>query len=111
MNLTLASQIPTFFSSPSRMRITLTDRDRPARAKVHTTCAEMTFNRNQIREVKHPLGITIECTSGQVWITLDNDPRDVVLAKGQTFTVDRDKRTLVMALYEATVRCTTPVSA
>lgn len=111
MNFTLASQMPTFFSLPSRMHVTLTDRARLARVKVHTTCAEMSFARNQIREVKDPLGITMECLSGQVWITLDGDLRDVVLGPGDAFTVNRDLRTLVMALDEATVRCIRRASA
>ncbi|QDL55158.1 DUF2917 domain-containing protein [Rhodoferax aquaticus] len=69
---------------------------------------EMQLNRGRIREVEAPLGVTLECTAGRIWITLDHDPRDVILDPGQAFVVDRDQRTLVMALEKASVRISRP---
>ena len=43
-------------------------------------------------------GVGIECRSGSVWVTLDNDPRDVVLAPGERFEGDQHRRMLVSAL-------------
>lgn len=43
-------------------------------------------------------GVRIECRSGSVWVTLDNDPRDVVLAPGERFEGDQHRRMLVSAL-------------
>lgn len=111
MNFTLAIRTQSISSVPSWLHARMTDRSLQTRSSVHQTNTEMTYTRNQIREVKTPLGVSIECLSGHVWITLDGDPRDVVLDQGQTFTVDRNQRTLVMALDEATVRCTAPLSA
>ena len=111
MNFTLANHMQSICSIPSWLHTRMTARSVQTRSRVHQTNTEMTFTRNQIREVKTPLGVTMECLNGHVWITLDGDPRDVVLDQGQTFTVDRNQRTLVMALDEATVRCTAPVSA
>ena len=42
-------------------------------------------------------GTTLRVTRGVLWITLENDLRDVVLAAGDTFTIDRDGLTLVEA--------------
>src|SRR4030095_10735747 len=42
-------------------------------------------------------GTTMRVTQGLLWITLEDDVRDVVLAAGDTFTVDRDGLTLVEA--------------
>ena len=42
--------------------------------------------------------VEIACLSGQVWITQDNDVRDVVLDGGERFTSDRDAKVLVYAL-------------
>lgn len=47
----------------------------------------------------HP--IEIGCDSGAVWITQDNDPRDVVLNAGETFVTDRSGTVLVYALQPA----------
>lgn len=43
-------------------------------------------------------GVGIECRSGCVWITLDHDPRDIVLAPGERFEGDQHRRVLVSAL-------------
>jgi hypothetical protein len=42
--------------------------------------------------------VGIECRSGSVWITLDHDRRDIVLAPGQRFVGDAHRRMLVSAL-------------
>jgi len=36
--------------------------------------------------------------AGQVWITQDGDPRDVILGPNETFTLDRTGHALVSAL-------------
>lgn len=59
---------------------------------------------NQILSVAKPLGTVVECLQGCVWITIDADPRDTVLAAGQTFTADRDDRALIQALALSRVR-------
>lgn len=43
-------------------------------------------------------GVGIECRSGSVWVTLDRDPRDIVLAPGERFESDEHRRVLVSAL-------------
>lgn len=48
-------------------------------------------------------GTTLRVTRGTLWITLENDVRDVVLAAGDTFTIDRGGLTLVEAQNKATV--------
>ncbi|RRH89161.1 DUF2917 domain-containing protein [Variovorax beijingensis] len=43
-------------------------------------------------------GVGIECRSGSVWVTLDRDPRDIVLAPGERFEGSEHRRMLVSAL-------------
>ena len=43
-------------------------------------------------------GRRIESVLGRVWVTLDGDPRDIVLDPGQGFNVDRDGDVLISAL-------------
>src|SRR5260221_13806552 len=48
-------------------------------------------------------GTTMRVTRGRLWITLEDDVRDVVLAPGDTFPVDRDGLTLIEAQERSTV--------
>jgi len=48
-------------------------------------------------------GTTLRVTLGKLWITLENDTRDVVLEAGDVFTIDRGGLTLVEAQERATV--------
>lgn len=43
-------------------------------------------------------GVGITCRSGTVWVTLDRDPRDIVLAPGERFDGLEHRRMLVSAL-------------
>ncbi|RZL87220.1 MAG: DUF2917 domain-containing protein [Variovorax sp.] len=43
-------------------------------------------------------GVGIECRSGSVWVTLDNDPRDIILEPGERYKGDTHRRVLVSAL-------------
>lgn len=43
-------------------------------------------------------GLTVLCEQGTVWITLDNDPRDIVLEAGASFRSDAHQRAIVYAL-------------
>ncbi len=47
--------------------------------------------------------VAIECRSGSVWVTLDNDPRDIVLAPGQRFDGSTHRRALVSALESSCI--------
>jgi hypothetical protein len=40
----------------------------------------------------------ILCTSGCLWVTLDDDPRDVILEAGDTFEAKEPRRALLYAL-------------
>jgi hypothetical protein len=48
-------------------------------------------------------GTTLRVTRGTLWITLEDDTRDVVLRAGDVFTIDRGGLTLVEAQGPATV--------
>ena len=48
-------------------------------------------------------GIGIECRSGTLWVTLDHDPRDIVLTAGERFEGGTHRRALVSALGPSSV--------
>ncbi|HZF85650.1 MAG TPA: DUF2917 domain-containing protein [Burkholderiaceae bacterium] len=51
-------------------------------------------------------GIGIECRSGTLWVTLDHDPRDIVLERGQRYVGDVHRRALVSALGPSSIAVT-----
>jgi hypothetical protein len=57
----------------------------------------------ELVELDGARGTTLRVTRGTLWITLENDVRDVVLSPGDTFTIDRGGLTLVEAQNKATV--------
>jgi hypothetical protein len=51
-------------------------------------------------------GLEITCTSGSLWLTLDNDPRDVILTAGSaesTFSTQEHRTALIYALADSHV--------
>lgn len=55
----------------------------------------------QVFNLRARKGQRIECRTGQLWITQDGDPRDVILDANQCFTLDRSGHTLVSALEDS----------
>lgn len=52
----------------------------------------------QSLRVRDATGCTIMCCAGTVWITQENDAREILLAAGQRFTFDRAGIALVCAV-------------
>ena len=48
-------------------------------------------------------GARIACRSGSVWITQDRDAADVLLAAGESFTLDRNGVAVIQALSTAEI--------
>ena len=44
----------------------------------------------------------VTCTEGSVWVTLDDDVRDIVLERGESFTAPAGRRAVVYA-FEVSV--------
>ena len=53
-------------------------------------------------------GTRVAVTVGTVWITQDEDRRDVLLGSGESFVLDRDGTTIVEALADAIVEIDAP---
>ena len=43
-------------------------------------------------------GTAVTCRAGAVWITLEGDPRDILLEAGEAFVIDRQGLSLVCAI-------------
>ena len=58
-----------------------------------------------------PAGVEIGCHDGVLWITLDNDPRDIVLQAGESFTPDTHERALIYAIKPSIMALAAPRAA
>jgi len=47
---------------------------------------------------------------GCVWVTLESDPRDIILSEGMRFEIDRPGRTIVAAEVASSLRLLSPVT-
>lgn len=47
--------------------------------------------------------VQIECRSGSLWITLDDDPRDFIVEAGQRFSTPAHTQAIIYALQAAVV--------
>lgn len=52
----------------------------------------------QLFEIPDASSARILCTSGCLWLTLDGDPRDVILRPGDSFAAGEPRRALLYAL-------------
>lgn len=52
-------------------------------------------------EIADAANVQIRCRKGTLWLTLDNDPRDVVLEPGESFVTTEHRRALLYALRPA----------
>ena len=65
---------------------------------------ELQLERRALYQVPDAAGMRISCCEGSVWITLDNDPRDIVLEAGQSFSIQAHRRAIVYAMEAARIR-------
>ena len=57
--------------------------------------------RGSLLEVPQDQPLRLGCDAGELWITQDNDVRDVVLRPGEQFATDPARRVLVSALEDS----------
>ena len=62
-------------------------------------------------ELPDASGLEIGCTQGSLWVTLDNDRRDIILEPGQSFFTTEHRRALVYAFGASTLEVRQPAAA
>lgn len=67
------------------------------------------LRKGEALHLQHSLGQRVESLSGRIWITMDNDLRDIVLDAGEGFTLDRDTDVLLSAMSDARFVVLAPV--
>ena len=61
--------------------------------------AAITIHRTDVLRLPSARGRRIESVLGRIWVTIDDDPRDIVLDAGEGFSVDRDSDVMISALH------------
>ncbi len=59
---------------------------------------ELSLAHQAMFKVSDAAGVQIVCRAGSLWITLDGDSRDIVLAAGDSFMATDHRRALIYAL-------------
>jgi hypothetical protein len=83
-----------------------------------TPYAELSLEHNQLARMTDACGTRVDCVDGHAWITIDGDPRDIVLARGESFVVDSTAPVIVhalqgpaaVALHARAARCPRPTA-
>ena len=65
---------------------------------------DLSLARKALFSVDDAAGVTVTCNRGSDWLTLDNDPRDVVLEPGESFTASGHRRAVIYALEDSCIR-------
>ena len=60
--------------------------------------------RNATLWIERPVGRSVRCEAGTLWLTFDGEPEDVILEAGQTHRCAHSSRLAIHALDRATVR-------
>jgi hypothetical protein len=66
------------------------------------------LQRRQTLVLQQARGTVVVVDRGSVWITLERDPRDIVLVQGMRFEIDRPGRTIIAAEAPSTLRLLVP---
>jgi hypothetical protein len=71
----------------------------------------MLLQRGQTSRLAHARATHVHSMAGTLWITIDHDPRDIVLEAGQGFTVCSDEPVTISALRGPAVLDLTPAQS
>lgn len=72
---------------------------------------ELDMRRKGIVKLHDAAGITIACREGALWLTLDNDLRDIVLEPGESYTGPDHRPAMIYALKPSSLALSAPPRA
>jgi hypothetical protein len=67
---------------------------------INTPSARLAIDTQRGLRLNAAQGTLLRAVKGTLWVTIDNDPRDIVLDAGESFIVDSNQPLFVMALGE-----------
>jgi hypothetical protein len=72
--------------------------------------AEFHLGTGDTVRVLDSIGTVVACRDGNVWITQEQDSRDILLAAGEAFTLDRPGLAIIQALDDGHIGLDQPAS-
>ena len=76
--------------------------------KIEFSSSGVLLAKGQTLNLPDAAGVRVASQSGIVWITQDGDPRDIVLAPGDSVVLERSTPTIVQAFEPALITITDP---
>jgi hypothetical protein len=56
-----------------------------------------------VHRIENAKGIRVSCVRGPTWVTQESDPRDLILAAGQSVVLDRPGLAVIYAFKDAVI--------
>src|SRR5436190_11651852 len=66
--------------------------------RLDTPRARLDLAKNELATLRRACHTRLACLDGTAWVTIDNDPRDIVLTRGQSFVVESGDNVIVFAI-------------
>jgi Protein of unknown function (DUF2917) len=63
--------------------------------------AAIHLRKGEVYRIRKGRGQRIETLNGSLWVTMDHDLRDILVATGEGFTLETERETLVSALADS----------
>jgi hypothetical protein len=63
--------------------------------------AAIHLRKGEVHRIRKGVGRRIEALNGSLWVTMDNDLRDIMVGPGEGCTLDRGRETLISALADS----------
>ena len=76
--------------------------------KIEFSSSGVLLAKDQTLSLPDAAGVRVASQSGTVWITQDGDPRDIVLAPGESVVLERSTPTIVQAFEAALITIADP---
>jgi len=76
--------------------------------KIEFSSSGVLLAKGQTLSLPDAAGVRVGSQSGIVWITQDGDPRDIVLAPGESVVLERSTPTIVQAFEPALITIADP---
>ena len=67
------------------------------------TLEPITLATRSVHRIENAKGIRVPCVRGAIWVTQEDDPRDLILAAGQSVVLDRPGLAVVYAFEDAVI--------
>jgi DUF2917 family protein len=76
--------------------------------QIGLTQAKISLGASRGISLEDAAGVEVECLTGSVWLTMEGDSRDIIVAPGDAYAIDRNGLTLINAIEPSVVHVELP---